>query len=537
MSSPNPVRRSGTDGGAAPQTELRRLVDHLIASGVHGLTPLGSTGEFAYLDWAQRRRIVEVVVEQTAGRVPVVAGVAATTTADAIRQAKEFSAIGANGLLGLLEAYFPVSEAGVVVYFTAMADATDLPVVLYTNPNFPVLRPLAARHRQAVASSAHRRHQGRVHQHRPPAIHPEPHRGASSVCCVGPHPGRGNVLIGGKGWMAGPACAIPRESVRLYELCRAQKWDAALTLQRSLWRVNESFAAHSLAAIKGALVMQGFQVGDPIPPQAPLSAEGRDGRRREALRLAAEALAAAPTASGSVARRRKLAAILGTIAAVGPFTTRHGTLAFPAVAADLNATASAVQGTLVTYFLALALGQLAYGPLSDRFGRRGPLLAGFVVYVLSSVGCALAQDIGSLTVLRFLQALGGCSGMVIARAVVRDVSQGAEFIRLMANLMMVSGIAPVIAPGVGSIMLGITGWRGIFGVLATYGAVVLALVLMALPELLPVNGAGATARWRRCCSSARCCATGTSWAMRWRGRCRSRACSPATSSVCPSCST
>ena len=189
--------------------------------------------------------------------------------------------------------------------------------------------------------------------------------------------------------------------------------------------------------------------------------------------------------SGSVARRRKLAAILGTIAAVGPFTTDMYLPAFPAVAADLNATASAVQGTLVTYFLALALGQLAYGPLSDRFGRRGPLLAGFTVYVLSSIGCALAQDIGSLAALRFLQALGGCSGMVIARAVVRDVSEGADSIRLMANLMMVSGIAPVIAPSVGSLMLGITGWRGIFGVLAAYGAVVVALVLLALPESLP----------------------------------------------------
>lgn len=191
--------------------------------------------------------------------------------------------------------------------------------------------------------------------------------------------------------------------------------------------------------------------------------------------------------SGTAPRRRKLAVILGTIAAVGPFTTDMYLPAFPAVAADLHASAAAVQGTLVTYFLALALGQLAYGPLSDRFGRRGPLLAGFAVYVLSSVGCALAQDIGSLTALRFLQALGGCSGMVIARAVVRDVSQGSDSIRLMANLMMVSGIAPVIAPGIGSLMLGVTGWRGIFAVLSAYGALVLLLVMTALPESLPLD--------------------------------------------------
>ena len=183
--------------------------------------------------------------------------------------------------------------------------------------------------------------------------------------------------------------------------------------------------------------------------------------------------------------RRRLALVLGTIAAVGPFTTDMYLPAFPAVGASLGATPAAVQGTLVTYFLALALGQLAYGPLSDRFGRRGPLLGGFALYTLATIGCALAQDIGSLTVLRFLQALGGCSGMVIARAVVRDVAEGPEAVRLMASLMLVMGVAPVIAPSIGGLMLGVTGWRGIFGVLAVYGAVVIALVAVPLRESLP----------------------------------------------------
>lgn len=285
----------GADGQVL-EGALRRLVDHLVASGVHGLTPLGSTGEFAYLDWAQRRRIVEIVVEQAAGRVPVVAGVAATTTADAIRQAREFAAIGADGILGLLEAYFPVSEAGVVAYFTAMADATDLPVVLYTNPNFqrsdlslPAIDKLS-HHPRIVGIKDASTNTGRL------LSILNRTEGRIEVFAASAHIPAAVMLIGGKGWMAGPACAIPRESVRLYELCRAQKWDAALTLQRSLWRVNELFAAHSLAAcIKGALVMQGFEVGDPIPPQAPLSADGRKAVA-EALRLAAEALAAAPAA-------------------------------------------------------------------------------------------------------------------------------------------------------------------------------------------------------------------------------------------------
>lgn len=285
----------GPDGRVL-EAELRRLVEHLIASGVHGLTPLGSTGEFAYLDWPQRRRIVEIAVEQNRGRVPVIAGVAATTTADAVRQAREFAAIGVDGILALLEAYFPVSEAGVVAYFTAIADATDRPVVLYTNPSFqrsdlslPAIEKLS-HHPRIVGIKDASTNTGRL------LSILNRTEGRLDVFSASAHIPAAVMLIGGKGWMAGPACAIPRESVRLYELCRARQWDAALTLQRALWRVNELFAAHSLAAcIKGALVLQGFAIGDPLPPQAPLSAEGRVAVA-EALRLAAEALAAAPHA-------------------------------------------------------------------------------------------------------------------------------------------------------------------------------------------------------------------------------------------------
>ncbi len=115
---------------------LARLVDHLIAAGVHGLVPLGSTGEFAYLTAAQRLRVVEVVIAAAAGRVPVIPGVAATATADAVAQARAYARAGADGILAILEAYFPLAEAQVEAYFTAVAAATDLPVALYTNPNF-----------------------------------------------------------------------------------------------------------------------------------------------------------------------------------------------------------------------------------------------------------------------------------------------------------------------------------------------------------------------------------------------------------------
>jgi 4-hydroxy-tetrahydrodipicolinate synthase len=266
----------GPDGAVLDEV-LARLCEHLIAAGVHGLTPLGSTGEFAYLTPAQRRRIIQVVVEAAAGRVPVVAGIAATTTAEAVRQAKEAAALGADGILAILEAYFPVPEAGVVAYFTAVADATDRPVVLYTNPQFqrsdlslPALAALSKHPRIGYVKDAST-NTGRL------LSIMDRTEGRMRVFAASAHIPAAVMLIGGVGWMAGPACAIPRQSVRLYELCRAGDWTAAMALQRRLWRINELFARHALAAcIKGALDIQGFPVGVPLPPQPALSPEGRE---------------------------------------------------------------------------------------------------------------------------------------------------------------------------------------------------------------------------------------------------------------------
>jgi len=255
---------------------LARLVEHLLDAGVHGLTPLGSTGEFAYLDWEQRRRVVEVVLEAAAGRVPVVAGVAASTTAEAVRQTREFAAMGVDGMLAILEAYFPLSEDGVVDYFTAIAQASDRPVVLYTNPTFqrsdltlPAIERLAAlptvRYLKDASSNT-----GRLLS----ILNAVGDR--LRVFSASAHIPAAVMLIGGVGWMAGPACVVPRESVRLYELCREGAWDEAMALQRRLWRLNEVFAKYNLAAcIKGALELQGFPVGPPLPPQAPLGEAGR----------------------------------------------------------------------------------------------------------------------------------------------------------------------------------------------------------------------------------------------------------------------
>ena len=132
-----PYLVSPVDEAGRVKTEiLARLADDLITAGVHGLTPLGSTGEFAYLSAAQRADIVRTTIEAAAGRVPVVAGVASTATSDAVAQARHYAKLGADGILAILEAYFPLADAQVEGYFRAIADAVDIPVVLYTNPQF-----------------------------------------------------------------------------------------------------------------------------------------------------------------------------------------------------------------------------------------------------------------------------------------------------------------------------------------------------------------------------------------------------------------
>src|SRR5579872_1415062 len=262
--------------GAIRRDVLARLCDDLITSGVHGLTPLGSTGEFAYLNSAQRLAIVETTIEAARGRVPVVAGVASTSTLDAVAQAKAYQKCGANGILAVLEAYFPLADAQIESYFRSIADAVDIPVVIYTNPQFQrsdltldVIARLAEHPRIGYIKDAST-NTGRL-------LSIMNRCGDRlKVFAASAHIPAAVMLIGGLGWMAGPACIIPRQSVELYNLCRRQRFEEAMVLQRKLWRVNEAFARFNLAAcIKAGLSLQGYDVGDPVPPQAPLTTEQR----------------------------------------------------------------------------------------------------------------------------------------------------------------------------------------------------------------------------------------------------------------------
>lgn len=267
---------------------LGRLVDHLVRAGVHGLTPLGSTGEFAYLNWNQRRRVVQVVIEANAGRVPIVAGVAAATTSEAVRQARELEALGVDGILAIMEAYFPLPEAGVINYFSEIAKAVSCPVTLYTNPNFQrvdlslgAITQLAEVPNIEYVKDASN-NTGRLLS----ILNSVGDR--LKVFSASAHIPLCVMLIGGVGWMAGPACIIPTQSVQLYELAREKKWDAAMALQRNLWHINQVFAKYSLAAcIKTGLALQGFPVGDPLPPQIPLHHEAKDEIRQALTRVGA----------------------------------------------------------------------------------------------------------------------------------------------------------------------------------------------------------------------------------------------------------
>jgi 4-hydroxy-tetrahydrodipicolinate synthase len=264
------------EAGQVKDEVLAQLCEHLIAAGVHGLTPLGSTGEFAYLDRSQKRRVVEVTLEAAAGRVPVVAGVAATTTTEAVRQAIEFERLGCAGILAILEAYFPVPDEGVVAYFRAIAEAVDCPIVLYTNPQFQRSDlSLGAIERLAEVDNIRYLKDASTNTGRLLSIMNRV-GDRLAIFSASAHIPACVMLLGGKGWMAGPACLVPRQSVQLYELCRAGRWAEAMALQGELWQLNQLFVKYALAGcIKGGLEMQGFAVGDPLPPQPALDVAGR----------------------------------------------------------------------------------------------------------------------------------------------------------------------------------------------------------------------------------------------------------------------
>ncbi|MDD3762440.1 MAG: Bcr/CflA family multidrug efflux MFS transporter [Nevskiales bacterium] len=188
-------------------------------------------------------------------------------------------------------------------------------------------------------------------------------------------------------------------------------------------------------------------------------------------------------------QQRRWVAILGTIVAIGPMSIDMYLPSLPTLQSDFGVDAGAAQLTLSAYFLGLAIGQIAYGPVADRFGRRGPLLFGLTLYVVASLLCAIAPNVEVLSVSRFVQAVGGCSGMIVTRAMVRDRFEPQDMARILSAMVLVMGVAPILAPLAGGQILGWFGWRAIFVVLALFGAACLAAAWFGLPETLAERGA------------------------------------------------
>ena len=181
--------------------------------------------------------------------------------------------------------------------------------------------------------------------------------------------------------------------------------------------------------------------------------------------------------------------ILGALCAFGPMAIDFYLPSFPALARFFLTDVEHIQLSLASYFAGVAIGQLIYGPLADRFGRRKPLLGGLVLFTLASLACTLAPDLHWFIVLRFVQALGGCAGMVISRAVVRDLCDPLESAKVFSRLMLVMGVAPILAPLGGGFLLSQFGWQSIFYGLMIFGATCLLATLHYLPETLHGNAA------------------------------------------------
>ncbi|MEY4563255.1 MAG: hypothetical protein RLZZ618_2532 [Pseudomonadota bacterium] len=189
----------------------------------------------------------------------------------------------------------------------------------------------------------------------------------------------------------------------------------------------------------------------------------------------------------------RMAFVLGLLSAIGPFAIDMYLPALPAIGQSLRATEGAVQMSLTTFFLAIAVSQIIYGPASDMVGRKLPLYAGIALFVVCSVGCALATSIEMLIALRFIQGLGAGAAVVMPRAVVRDLHTGPEAARLMSLLMLVFSVSPILAPLAGSLVIELSDWRGVFWSVAVVGLIGAALTATMLPETrLPEDRVGST---------------------------------------------
>src|SRR6476646_2292085 len=184
-------------------------------------------------------------------------------------------------------------------------------------------------------------------------------------------------------------------------------------------------------------------------------------------------------------KKLRVVIILGLLTAIGPFSIDMYLPAFPDIAKGLHTTVAQVTLSLSSFFIGISFGQLLYGPLLERFGRKKPLYAGLCIYLIASIGCALAASVNALIALRLLQALGGCVGMVAARAMVRDLFEVKENAKVFSMLMLVVAVSPIIAPTLGGYITSVLGWRYVFVMLIIVDVIILTCIYFMLPESKP----------------------------------------------------
>jgi DHA1 family bicyclomycin/chloramphenicol resistance-like MFS transporter len=184
-------------------------------------------------------------------------------------------------------------------------------------------------------------------------------------------------------------------------------------------------------------------------------------------------------------QRTVLILVVGSLTAVGPFSIDMYLPGFPAIARDLGTDIAQVALSLTSYFIGISLGQLGYGPLVDRYGRKRPVIAGLIIYIVAAIGCGLVPTIHWLIAFRFFLALGSCVGIVAARAVVRDLFPLRDVAKIFSTLMLVLAVSPLFAPSLGAFVSEAYSWRYIFAVLAFIGLAILLLVIRFLPESRP----------------------------------------------------
>lgn len=258
--------------GIVKKNVLVRLIIHLINSGIHGITLFGSTGEFPYINQKQKEDILKTVIHVNNKRVPIIAGVSSFSTREAIYQAKKFEELGVDGILLTINTYYPINEECVYNYFKTVAENISCPVIIYHNPKFinldfsldliEKLSEIPNINYMKYASSNTSKILSIINKC----------KNKIEVFAATANNPLLVLMYGGVGWMAGPACIIPKQSIKLFRLTKQKKWDEAIQLQKKLSLINDLFQKYNLAAcIKAGLEIQGFPVGDPIPPQKTLS--------------------------------------------------------------------------------------------------------------------------------------------------------------------------------------------------------------------------------------------------------------------------